>query len=101
MDITRAAAAEALGTALLLAIVVGSGILGEKLSGGNAAIALLSNSIATGAGLYVLILMFGPVSGAHFTPVVSLVITWNASFSRATVDFTLPRSYLEVWQEWH
>jgi glycerol uptake facilitator-like aquaporin len=65
-------AAEFAGTALLLAIVVGSGIMGESLANGNAAIALLGNSIATGAGLYVLITVLGPVSGAHFNPVVSL-----------------------------
>ena len=66
-------AAEALGTALLLAIVVGSGIMGEQLAQGNAAIALLANSLATGAGLLVLIQCLGPVSGAHLNPVVSLV----------------------------
>ena len=65
-------AAEFAGTALLLAIVVGSGIMGETLAGGNAAIALLGNSIATGAGLYVLITVLGPISGAHFNPAVSL-----------------------------
>lgn len=65
-------AGEALGTALLLAIVVGSGIMGQRLSGGNDALALLANSIATGAGLVALILVFGPVSGAHFNPVVTL-----------------------------
>lgn len=65
--------AEGLGTAFLLAIVVGSGIMGERLAGGNDAIALLANSIATGAGLVVLILTFGPISGAHFNPVVTLV----------------------------
>jgi glycerol uptake facilitator-like aquaporin len=66
-------AAEALGTALLVAIVVGSGIMGERMAGGNAAIALLANSAATGCGLFVLILVFAPVSGAHFNPLVSLV----------------------------
>src|ERR1700685_3436635 len=71
-DAPRRVAAEALGTALLLAIVVGSGIMGERLAGGNAAIALLGNTLATGAGLVVLILAFGPISGAHFNPVVSL-----------------------------
>ncbi|MGE0408715.1 MAG: MIP/aquaporin family protein [Amphiplicatus sp.] len=65
-------AAEALGTALLLAIVVGSGVMGEALAGGNDAIALLGNTLATGAGLVVLILIFGPVSGAHFNPAVTL-----------------------------
>lgn len=63
---------EFLGSALLLAIVVGSGIMGERLAGGNVAIALLANSIATGAGLVALITIFGPVSGAHFNPVVSV-----------------------------
>jgi glycerol uptake facilitator-like aquaporin len=64
--------AEALGTALLLATVVGSGIMGEQLAGGNIAIALLANTIATGAGLVALILTFGPISGAHFNPAVTL-----------------------------
>ena len=70
---TQRLAAEALGTALLLATVVGSGIMGEKLAGGNAAIALLANAIATGCALYVLITIFGPISGAHFNPLVTLV----------------------------
>ena len=65
--------AEFVGTALLLAIVSGSGIMGDTLSQGNAAVALLGNSIATGAGLYVLIVLLGPISGAHFNPVVSLM----------------------------
>lgn len=65
--------AEFVGTALLLAIVTGSGIMGDSLSGGNAAVALLGNSIATGAGLYVLITLLGPLSGAHFNPVVSVL----------------------------
>lgn len=65
-------AAEFVGTALLLAAVVGSGIMGERLSGGNVAIALLANTIATGAALVALILTFGPVSGAHFNPAVTL-----------------------------
>ncbi len=66
--------AEALGTALLLAVVIGSGIMGERLSGGNAAIALLANALATVGGLYVLIEVFGPISGAHFNPAVSIVM---------------------------
>jgi len=70
---TTAFWAEFIGTALLLAIVTGSGIMGDSLSGGNAAVALLGNSIATGAGLYVLITLLGPVSGAHFNPVVSVL----------------------------
>jgi glycerol uptake facilitator-like aquaporin len=64
---------EFIGTALLLAIVAGSGIMGETLGAGNAAVALLGNSIATGAGLYVLIALLGPISGAHFNPVVTLM----------------------------
>ena len=74
MTLSRRATAEFLGTALLLAVVVGSGIMGERLAGGNAAIALLANSIATGGGLVALILIFGPVSGAHLNPVVSLAL---------------------------
>jgi glycerol uptake facilitator-like aquaporin len=77
MTIARMVAAEAIGTALLLGVVVGSGIMGERLAQGNAAIALLANSLATGTGLYVLILIFGPVSGAHFNPVVSGVSMWE------------------------
>jgi glycerol uptake facilitator-like aquaporin len=65
-------AAEALGTAFLLAVVVGSGIMAERLAGGNVALALLANALATGAGLTALILTFGAVSGAHFNPVVTL-----------------------------
>ena len=68
----RRAAAEALGTAFLLAAVVGSGIMGERLAGGNGAIALLANTIATGSALVALILTFGPISGAHFNPAVTL-----------------------------
>jgi glycerol uptake facilitator-like aquaporin len=71
---TRPLAAEALGTALLVATVVGSGIMAERLSGGNTGLALLANTLATGAILVVLITIFGPVSGAHFNPVVSLVM---------------------------
>jgi glycerol uptake facilitator-like aquaporin len=70
----RALAAEALGTLLLLAIVVGSGIMGERLAEGNAAVALLANAAATAAGLYVLIVLLAPISGAHFNPVVTLVL---------------------------
>ena len=66
--------AECLGTALLLAVVVGSGVMGERLAGGNVAVALLANTLATVAGLVVLFELFGPVSGAHFNPVVSLVM---------------------------
>jgi len=68
----RAMAAEALGTALLLTAVVGSGIMGDRLSGGNVGIALLANSLATGGALVALILTFGPISGSHLNPVVTL-----------------------------
>jgi glycerol uptake facilitator-like aquaporin len=71
-DLPRRAAAEGIGTALLLATVIGSGIMGDKLAGGNVAVALLANTLATGAGLVALILTFGPVSGAHFNPAVTL-----------------------------
>jgi glycerol uptake facilitator-like aquaporin len=74
MTLPRRLVAEGLGTAFLLVAVVGSGIMAERLSGGNAAIALLANSIATGGALVALILAFGPVSGAHFNPAVSLAL---------------------------
>jgi glycerol uptake facilitator-like aquaporin len=72
---TQKLLAEALGTALLLAVVIGSGIMAERLAGGNTAIALLANTLATVGGLYVLIEVFGPISGAHFNPAVTLVMT--------------------------
>lgn len=71
-NLMRRIVAEALGTAFLLATVVGSGIMAERLSGGNVAVALLANTIATGAGLISLILTFGPISGAHFNPAVTI-----------------------------
>ncbi|MBL8670814.1 MAG: aquaporin family protein [Alphaproteobacteria bacterium] len=76
----RRFAAEAVGTALLVATVVGSGIMGERLSGGNDALALLGNTIATGAILVVLVLGLGPVSGAHFNPAVTLVMAQRREF---------------------
>ena len=81
--LTRRLAAEALGTALLLAIVIGSGVMGETLAGGNVAIALLGNTLATGAGLVVLITLFGPVSGAHFNPAVTLVMALKREIAPA------------------
>ena len=72
MTLSRRLAAETLGTAFLLAAVVGSGIMGERLAGGNVAIALLANTLATGAMLVTLIFTFGPISGAHFNPAVTL-----------------------------
>lgn len=74
--------AEGLGTALLLAIVIGSGVMAERLAGGNVAIALLANTAATVGGLYVLIEVFGPVSGAHFNPAVSLVMAARGELPR-------------------
>src|SRR5687767_12885289 len=71
-DLARKAVAEGLGTALLLAVVIGSGVMGERLAGGNIAIALLANTMATGAGLVALIMTFGATSGAHFNPAVTL-----------------------------
>jgi glycerol uptake facilitator-like aquaporin len=93
MTIARRLAAEALGTALLLAIVIGSGIMGERLAGGNVALALLGNTLATGAGLIVLINIFGPISGAHFNPAVTLVfalrreIGWRDAALYVAVQF--------------
>jgi glycerol uptake facilitator-like aquaporin len=86
-------AAEALGTALLLAIVIGSGIMGQRLAGGNDALALLGNTLATGAGLVVLITVFGPISGAHFNPAVTLAFAlrrelgWRLAAGYAVVQF--------------
>ncbi|KRB79511.1 MIP family channel protein [Noviherbaspirillum sp. Root189] len=76
MTMSRRLAGEFLGTAFLLAVVIGSGIMGERLAGGNVAIALLGNTLATGAGLVALILTFGPISGAHFNPAVTLSDAW-------------------------
>jgi glycerol uptake facilitator-like aquaporin len=72
LPLAKRVVSEAVGTALLLATVVGSGIMAERLAGGNVAIALLANTVATGAGLVALILTFGPISGAHFNPAVTL-----------------------------
>lgn len=88
-DLPRRLAAEALGTAMLLAIVIGSGIMGERLSGGNVAVALLGNTVSTGAGLFVLISIFGPVSGAHFNPVVTLAFALKR-------ELTLPTTVVYV-----
>ena len=81
MMLSRRLAAEAVGTAFLLAVVVGSGIMAERLAGGNAAIALLANSIATGCGLWVLITIFAPISGAHFNPAVTLAFATAGEFA--------------------
>jgi glycerol uptake facilitator-like aquaporin len=100
-DPVRRLAAEALGTALLLAIVIGSGIMGDSLAGGNTAIALLGNTIATGAGLVVLITVFGPISGAHFNPAVTLAMALRrelpARLALAYVAVQIAGAVLGVW----
>jgi len=90
-DVPRRLAAEALGTAFLLATVVGSGIMGERLAGGNIAIALLANALATAAMLYVLIEWFGPFSGAHFNPVVTVAMA-----TRGDIAWKLVPAYMLV-----
>src|SRR5580658_690984 len=91
-DLKRRLAVETLGTALLLAVVIGSGIMGERLAGGNVALALLGNTLATGAALVVLITVFGPISGAHFNPAVTLAfairgeIGWARAFAYVAVQ---------------
>jgi glycerol uptake facilitator-like aquaporin len=77
IDLSRRLVAEGVGTALLLAAVVGSGIMGERLAGGNVAVALLANTVATGAALVALIFTFGSISGAHFNPAVTLADAWR------------------------
>ena len=81
----KSAVAEALGTAMLLAAVVGSGIMGERLAGGNDALALLANSLATGFGLAALIVALAPVSGAHLNPLVTAVLALRGAFPRREV----------------
>ena len=83
-SLTRQLVAEGLGTALLLAVVVGSGIMGDRLSGGNIAIALLGNTISTGAALVVLISIFGSLSGAHFNPAVTLAFLLKGEIKPTT-----------------
>src|SRR5437660_4264930 len=79
-SLNRRVVAEAVGTAMLLAAVVGSGIMADRLSGGNQAVALLANTVATGAALVALILTFGPISGAHLNPVVTIAEAWQGDF---------------------
>lgn len=84
MNLLRKLASEAIGTMLLLAVVIGSGIMAEQLADGNMALALLANTLATVGGLYVLIEVFGPTSGAHFNPAVSAVMAWRGDLPRAS-----------------
>ena len=97
----RRATSECLGTAMLLAVVVGSGIMGQRLADGNDAIALLGNTIATGAGLVVLVHIFGPVSGAHFNPAVTLAFALRGEADRRSaatyVAAQLIGAILGVW----
>jgi glycerol uptake facilitator-like aquaporin len=92
--LARRMVAEAVGTALLLATVVGSGIMAERLAGGNVAIALLANTIATGGGLVAFILAFGPISGAHFNPVVTLADAWQGGLRWSDVPGYLFAQFL-------
>ena len=97
----RRLAAEAMGTAFLLAAVVGSGIMGERLAAGNAAVALLANSLATGAALVVLISILGPISGAHFNPAVTLFAALRRDIGPRTgvlyVAAQLAGAFAGVW----
>jgi glycerol uptake facilitator-like aquaporin len=99
--VRREVLAEAIGTALLLAAVVGSGIMAERLSGGSVGLALLANAIATGGALYALIVMFGPISGAHFNPVVTLALAGRGECGRdRVVPFIIAQvvgAVLGVW----
>ena len=101
VSLARCAVAECIGTALLLSTVVGSGIMGERLSGGNAALTLLANSAATGAVLFALISALGPISGAHFNPAVTLTATLIDGFPwkrvAAYVSAQAMGSVLGVW----
>jgi glycerol uptake facilitator-like aquaporin len=90
-SVSQRLTAEALGTALLLAVVVGSGIMGQRLAGGNDAIALLGNTLATGAALVVLVTVFGPISGAHFNPVVTAMFA-----AKRELSLRLAAAYMAV-----
>src|SRR5208283_5297017 len=100
-SLTQRSVAEFLGTAFLLAAVVGSGVMAAKLSGGNGALALLCNTIPTGAILVVLILIFGPLSGAHFNPAVSLAFAWRGelpwSMAAAYIVAQIAGAIAGVW----
>lgn len=90
MTLARRVTAEALGTALLLAVVVGSAIMADRLAGGNSALALLANSIASAAGLVALVLTFGAISGAHFNPAITLSEAWQGGMAwRDAIPYVL------------
>jgi len=101
VTLPRRMAAEGLGTAFLLATVIGSGIMGERLAGGNVALALLGNTLPTGAILVVLILIFGPLSGAHFNPAVSIAFALRGELPLRTlaayVLIQIAAAILGVW----
>lgn len=97
MTLAKQAVAEAIGTAFLLIAVVGSGIMAERLAGGNIAIALLANAIATGGALIALIHTFGPVSGAHLNPVVTLAIAWRDKLALSHVACYLIAQFAGAW----
>ena len=100
-DLARRLAAEALGTGLLLIAVVGSGIMAERLATGNMAVALLANAVATGAALVVLITIFGPLSGAHFNPCVSLYFALQKAISPPmAMAYSLTQVASAVWGVW-
>ena len=94
MTLARKITAEGIGTMLLLAAVVGSGIMGDRLSNGNVGIALLANTLATGATLVAIILAFGPISGAHFNPVVTLSVAWEGGLRRRDVPAYLVAQFV-------
>lgn len=81
MSLGRRATAEAVGTAMLVAAVVGSGIMGERLAGGSVGLALLANSVATGGALVAILFALGPISGAHLNPAVTLADAWEGGLS--------------------
>ena len=95
--LSRRLLAEALGTAALLAVVVGSGVMAERLAAGNPALALLANTAATVAGLYVLIEQLGPLSGAHFNPAVSAVMAWCGALPRRELPAYVAAQLAGAW----
>jgi len=97
-DRARRCVAEFVGTAFLLAAVVGSGIMGERLADGSVAIALLANSMATGAALVALILAFGPISGAHFNPLVSAAAVSEGRLSSADLMSYVPAAAMALFR---